>query len=223
MSPLRHTYHSSVYRNFRAIPPSDQREIIHFFEKHEKAIRQSYPEEFFEMLALYGEALFDTNHFRKFTVVADEIIFRSIEQNIVTFKGQDVYRHMLYLKARAHLKCLETDEAEHILRELLRMAPADQSYLRLLRRACYIRKPNWVRQARAMAVLLFLISALVTALEVLFITPFTPEWTTDVQLVRNSLFGLGWLFLISSDLLLRIRIQREVRAFVASVRSGKGE
>jgi hypothetical protein len=213
MSSVKNTYHSALYREFRAIAPADQRKIIHFFEQHEEAIRGLYPEEVFEMITTYSEALYDINQFRKFLVVADEVIYRSIEQNVVFFQGKDIYKWMLYRKARALLKCLDPDPAEHILRELLRMAPKEKAYLRLLRKCFYLRKPNWVRQARAIGIFLFLLTALVTALEVLFVTPFTPDWTPEIQLVRNSTFGLGILAIVGSDLIHRHRINRALGRF----------
>ncbi|MBR9920433.1 MAG: hypothetical protein GYB31_06300 [Bacteroidetes bacterium] len=210
MAKTRQTYHSRLYREFRAIPPNDHRARVHYFENHEDEIRGLYPEEVFEFVAAYALALYEINDYRRFLVMVEEVLIRSINDNFLDFQGEDVYERMLFRKSIAHLNLREMKACQHTLTELLRMSPTKPEYVKILGKCWYFQKPAWVKTTRAISVAIFIAAALVTAFEVLFITPFTPGWTDDIQLIRNSLFVLGICGLVLSETMHRLLIQHKL-------------
>ncbi|MCB0707701.1 MAG: hypothetical protein KDC34_20440 [Saprospiraceae bacterium] len=213
MAKLEFNYYSSVYREFRAIPKHDHRARIHFFEKEEVHIRNLHPEELFEFIAFYALALYETNDFRRFLVVVEEVLIRSIEFNQIDFQGEDVYQNMLFRKGNAHLKLFELDACNHTLKELLRISPTNPAYVKLLGKCWYHQKPAWIKTSRAISVSIFILTAIITSLEVLFVTPFTPEWTNEIQLIRNLFFSAGILLLGITELVHRIMLHRRLTAY----------
>ena len=76
------TYHSPIYRNFRAIDGSEHRRIVRFYERNEKSILLLDFEEYFELLVTYTKALFEISEYRKHLLMADVVVKTSILQNI---------------------------------------------------------------------------------------------------------------------------------------------
>ncbi len=221
MALYKSTYHHKIYRDFHAIEASAYRQIIRFFEEHEARIKELDFEEYFEMLTTYVGALFETGAYRNFLLMVDVLIEITIEQNILTYKGEDLYQNLLFRKAAALYNLMQYDRADYILRELIKMDPCHGDSVRLLKKCLRRKQPRFVHRARATAILLFLFSALVISLEVLLIRPFYLQYTGAFETFRNLLFLLGCGILIGSDLIHRWRVEKEVNDYSSAVRKSK--
>ena len=165
------------------------------------------------MLVAYADSLFAVERFRQYKVMAQEVLEASIKGNVEQFSGQDIFRNTLYQKAAAHFRLLEYGQADYTLRELLRIHPQDRMAISLLRRCLYRCHPKFLRRARAAAVLLFLLAAIVTATEVLAVRPFWTSWVATFEWIRNGLFAVGILSLVLSEFWHRLRIDHELSGF----------
>lgn len=196
MSSIR-TYHSALYRDFVSLKDRRPGSIIRFFEQHESAIRQLDFEEYFEMLTAYCDALFDAGAYAEYRLVADEVVAGVIEANIGIYDGKDLFYHTLFRKAASCYHVQHFAEAEHILRELIKISPSDKLARRFLHRCLFHQYPPWIQKARALAIFLILWSVLVTVAELLWIRAFHPQWIGLFQNVRYGLVlaALGVLLL----------------------------
>ena len=215
------TYHSPIYRHFKEIEGDAHRAIISFFDKNEAEIKRLEFEEYFELLVAYSNALFEVGHYPKHLQVVDNVIEASIIYNIRTYKGQDIYRHMLARKAAALYNTLDFDKANHVFRELIKIDPNDQVSILLLKRSMRRRQPGYLRISKAAGVFCFLLTALIIALEVLLIATFKPEYQEPVMRLRMGVFMGGWMFLGMGDLWHRGRVHLYVTQFVRHVKFEK--
>lgn len=190
------TYYTQVYRKFKAIEPSAYREIVRFYEKEERKILQLDFEEFFELLISYVDALFEIGAYRKHLTLVDVVIEKSIQHNIKYYRNQDLFQKMLFRKAASLFNTQDYTKAEYVVTQLYRMHPEDESAMLLYRKCRLKARPVLLNYVRAGGVFLFFLSALVIALEVLFVRPWYDIHVDLIMNVRNSIFLLACLALI---------------------------
>ena len=221
MNAPRQTYHSPIYREFRAIEGTEWRTVRRFYEEYETEIRQLEFDEYFELLLAYSNALFEIGLYEKYLGVADTVIENSISRNIKFFNGVDVFQETLLRKAASHFHNYEFEKSEYILREILRIDPYDEAAALLLKKCLQKMRSQFIRRARALAMSLFLLSAAVICVEMLAVRIFYPAFTEPVELARTVIFFLGIVVLVLGELLHRWRCLREVDGFVRVLRRRK--
>ncbi len=221
MSYSQSTYHSKIYREFKAIEAAAYRQIIHFYEKQEDAIKKLDLEEYFELTTAYVNALFEVGAFHKHLSLVDHIIELAITHNIEFYKGEDIFLKMLFRKAASFYNLFEYDKAEYILREIIRINPWEKDAVLFLKKCMRSKQPRYVQYARAISIFLFLVAAMVIALEVLLVRPFFKSYIASVEETRFIIFGMGGIILISGDILHRLVVEHRVNDFVNSIRRQK--
>lgn len=215
------TYPSQLYRDFMEIEPSSYHQIIRFVESHEDEMEYIHDEERFELLESYVTALFEVGAYRKHLQQVDRVIEEVIGQNIRFFKGEDIFQKMLFRKAASHYQLLEYSRAEFVLKELLRINPAYADAAQFLKKCRRSKRPRLLRQSKAVSVLLFMLAAVVIAVEVLIVRNFYPEYTQLIETTRLSLMGAGLLVLFGGDLIHRLLIEADVNEFIQEARRRK--
>ena len=119
--------HSETYEGFLAIEANAYKERIQYIEENFFMLRELDAEEYFDMMVLYGEALFETGEYGRQAKLADHIIEMSIERNIVIHRHEDVYFETLFKKAASLHNLDKIDPAVHILKELIKINPDHES------------------------------------------------------------------------------------------------
>lgn len=211
MASTKSGFRSQLYLEFQDLAPDSFREQVRFFESRESSIRQLSLEEFFELLAAYTTALFETGQYSKFLLRADELIELSMECNLHEYKGRDVFLTTLYQKAYALYYRMEYKACEHVLTELVKIDPSEASYKKLLRRCLLARIPRYVQQARAVAILLIFLSAGVTAVELLVFRSFYPQWVAFTELFRTGLFLAAISLLVLASAVFQCQVSRRIK------------
>lgn len=220
---LPSTYHSRLYRDFKAIEPNAYRDIIRFYEEWEAKILELEFEECFDMMVAYANALFEIGNYRGYLLMVDPVIESSIQHNIATYQGEDIYRSLLFRKAAALFHCRETDGAEYILQELIHIDPYDSDCILFIKK-CYRTRQNAIkRNSRAICVFMLLAAALLAGVEVLLIRPFFQNLTPDVEHTRYFLMIAGLLVLAFGELLLMWKAHHYTREMVHQLRKRKSE
>jgi tetratricopeptide (TPR) repeat protein len=221
MSFSQSTYQSKIFRDFKAIEASAYRQIIHFYEKLEESIRQLDFDEHFEVLTTYVNALFEVGSYHKHLLLVDLVIETAITHNISFYKGEDIFLKMLFRKAASLYNLLEYEKAEYILREIIRINPWNKDAVLFLKKCLRRQQPKYILITRAMSIVLFLMAAVVIALEVLMVRPFFEEYTPLVEQARFTLFGMGGLLLVGVSFIHRLRVEHQVNEFVHRIQQQK--
>ncbi|MCB0568673.1 MAG: hypothetical protein KDC66_02870 [Phaeodactylibacter sp.] len=215
------TYHSRAYRDFKEIEPVDYRRIIRFYEEREELIQKLDHEECFELLAAYVNALFEVGAYQKHLLMVDVAIEMAIHHNIGRYQGEDIFHKLLFRKAASLYNRMEYERAEYILRELVRIEPRNRDAVQFLKKCLRRQEPSFVGTAKAGSILLFMLSAFIISLEVLFVRPFYKLYTEPVEAMRTVIFLAGWAVLLGGIALHRFRVERKVEKFVARAASKK--
>jgi tetratricopeptide (TPR) repeat protein len=212
MRPL-YANRSETYEAFLAIDEGAYKEKIQYIEENFFMLRQLEAEEYFDMMVLYGEALFEAGEYARQAKLADQIVEMSIERNILKHRDQDVYFETLFKKAASLHNLDKIDQAVHILKELVKINP-DHESTKLFLINCLIRqKKPTVRPYRNISLMLLLFSALVIALELILVRRLWPSWTAIIEIVRNGLFISGVILLIAGEVMVRYRAVEDVYSF----------
>lgn len=218
--PLYHE-HSETYEAFLAIEANAYKEKILYIEENFFMLRELDADEYFDMMVLYSEALFESAEYARQAKLADHILEMSIERNIVTHRDQDIYFETLFKKAAALHNLDKIDQAVHILKELLKINP-DHESSKLFLINCFIRqKKPAVKPYRTISLVVLLCSAVVIAFELIFVRPLWPTWQSVVEMIRNGLFIAGVLLLIAGEVMVRYKAVEDVYSFTKATRKKK--
>ncbi len=214
-------YRSKIYRDFKEIDTGEYRAIIRFFEENQESIQNLELEEYFELMVSYLGALFEIGAYERYLRLANGAIETSIIHNIHFFRGEDVYQKLLFHKAAAHFNLYQYSQAEHILRELIKMDPYDEDSIRFLKRTLWVQKPNYIKSTRGWSILLFFAAAIIICLELLAVRPFFPEYTHHTEVARLVVFSLGLVSMFIGDIYHQIRVNIQSSRFVQKMRKRK--
>jgi len=214
---------SKTYDAFLAIEAMGYKEKIQYIEENFFMLRQLDGEEYFDMMVLYGEALFEVGEYARQAKLADHIVEMSIERNIIMHRGQDVYFETLFKKAASLHNLDKIDQAVHILKELVKINP-DHESTKLFLINCIIRqkKPS-VRPYRNISLVMLLSSAVIIAIELILVRRLWPSWTMIIEMIRNGLFIAGVILLIAGEVMMRYRAVEDVYSFSRNTKKKKEE
>jgi hypothetical protein len=211
MSFQKTTYHSRIYRDFKAIPSTDYRRIVRFYERFEKSILTLDFDEYFDLLVAYSRALFEISEYQKCILMSETVIHTSIMDNITHINGEEIYCNTLFRKAAAHYNLYEYAETEHILQELLKLQPYNPLSIMLLEKTLRKKETRFIQNIRAATIFLLLMAAMTIAIELLLVRPFFEKYTAIIENGRNSMFALGLFVLIGGTLLHYWRVHWHVK------------
>lgn len=213
---IRPTIYTRLYRDFLAIEPKNYHAIIRFYEQWEAQIAKLDDDQHYELLFAFTNALFEVGAYRQFLAVVDQAILVSLDESFhkeEAFK-QQLFEQLLFRKAAAFVQVIEPAKAEHVVRELLRINPRHALAPLLLQKTLRQQNTSINTVTRAMAILLFGLSALIILIEVLVIRSFYDMYTAPVELSRNLIFIGGLLILGLGEALTHWRAYRYTRRFL---------
>lgn len=190
-------YH--VYDNFVEIRGHSYSSLVKFYELNYVEIKQLPLKEYLELHTEYLNALFELSLYRKYLLECDELIEISIMHNIYYYGGEDLLQSTLLRKAACHYNIYDTENAERLAKELLKINPSHKS-AKLLYEKCLMRKnKSFVNLGRGISIVLLLSSAMVIFIELVLIRPFYEEYLYATQITRIILFALGLAVLLISE------------------------
>ncbi len=203
------------------IESGDFQQIIHYYEENEEAIKNLDFEEYFELLVIYVNALFERGQYEKHLINVDVVIENSILRSIQYFRGEDIYRKMLFKKAASLFNLHQYNKADYVLRELIKIDPFEKDSIQFLKKCLRKSKSNLIRITRAVSILFFLLTAAIIAFEILSIRPFHSKYTNYVEGTRIGTFIIGLLILVGGHVFHRWKIEKEINDFAESIKKQK--
>lgn len=215
MSP-RH--HSQLYRQLRAIDPRDNQRVIRMYEEREQEIGRLNVEENFELTVYYADALFATGAYRQHLMMVDLVIQASMQYNIAVVPDieGDIFQHLLFRKAVSAYRLRKYDTAAHVARELIRINPERDMFIRFLRITYFKSQRSVLQFGRGAFIFCILLAAAAVTFELLFVRPFYPNY-----LEYSQLFIMA-AFISSITLILLSYLFAHVRAHLRAVRFKRG-
>ncbi len=215
------TFQSRIYLEFLEIASNEYRAIVQYFEDNLEDIKLLHFDEYFELLLAYLDGLFQLRHFQSYLKRVDVAIEATILRNIKHHHGFNVYERLLFRKATALYNVMEYQKAEYILKELLKMNPNKKKYADFLRKCLNKAIPGFIHKTRAVSVILFFLSAFIISIEILLIRQFYEVHHSDVQILRNITFCLGWIVLLGGEAIHRMKVKKRVSLTVENIKVKK--
>lgn len=213
--------HTKLYQDFVGIEVGAYHTIVRFYEAKTAEIALLNFDNYFEILVDYTNALFEIGAYDKHLTEVTKVIKLSIAHNIQFYKGEDIYFKSLFQKAAAHYNLLEQEKAEYILRELIKINPYNDLTIRFLKKCKTHAQPKYIKIARATSIFLFLTAALIAAIEVIVIYPFSPTDATLFLSIRMAALSLGLFVLIGTFIYHRYQVDADINRFVKKIRARK--
>lgn len=192
-------YRMKLYRNFKALEANDFHGITRYYERNEDGIRSLDIDEYFDCTLAYAEALFETGAYRKHVLVCEQLLELLINQDLDGWQAEELFREVLFKKAASHFRLGEFRQAEHVLRELVKIHPWDAMPQRFLQTCLLKQKPAWLSYMRVAAVVLSLLAAVTVMAELFVIRPFFTEHYQTALYAHNGLLASGVLVLVAGE------------------------
>jgi tetratricopeptide (TPR) repeat protein len=197
---MKTDFYSRIYRQFLGINPGDYQKIIQYFEDNEEIIRGLIFDHFKEMIYAYADALFQSGFYKKYILLADEMLPISIEYEI----DQRQFNAILFRKAASLYNIGRLKAAEQILEQLLRIDPENKDVSLFLKKCYKLRKRDKYDVYKACSLFLFFISAAIILVEWLWITPFFEMYLEVTQMIRSGIFLIAFGILAGNYILQEI-------------------
>ncbi|WMX14753.1 MULTISPECIES: hypothetical protein [unclassified Aureispira] len=159
---IKYSEQSRIFRDFRSIPYSDYYYLIRFYEQYDQDISDLPFDEGLIMSYYYANALFETQEYDTHIAMSNYILEQSIIHNVRYIDGEDVYMTVLHKKTYSHLKLEETETAQNLATQLVRLDPSHYLYHILLRQCFSAKRPTWIRPLLTMSAVSTIMGAIVT-------------------------------------------------------------
>lgn len=169
----------SRYDEILAARMESHHAVIHMYEKAESAFRYLPQADHTALLLVYMDALFATGRYQDFANRIEDTILRVLDGD----HPSAVFHHLLYRKAAAHYHLREIDQAEHVLLQLIRIAPRHPLASRFLTKCRYEAGTQRWKRLREWTLAMAGLSIFALILTLLF----QPE---------HPGFRVGWLVLV---------------------------
>lgn len=215
------TFTKDIFASFKALDLKSYHEVINFYETNHAQIQHLYLDEYTEILLAYSNALFETGDYKTYSKVATQLIEMIIMHDIDHLEHENLFERVLFKKAAAHYHLFELDDAEKILWELLKMNPSNSIAAYLLRKCRTKNQPLYLRWAKAVSIVMFLLAAFIIALELLLVQPFFAEHEKSAQTIRFSVFFGGISLLILAETTHRIVAYHSVSRTISEIKFKK--
>ncbi len=176
------------------------RSIIQFYERHQKDIFHLEEKESLELNIIYLRSLFEVGSYENFLKYVDGAIEAIIFNNILEFEGEDIYYELLFRKASALYHLYRFEDSAYICGQLIKINSDNSLAPHLLRKIYVDRKPKYLHSSRAASLVMFLVTAVLCAIELLLLTSTYEVYQPNVEVVRISVFCLGIALLAGSQL-----------------------
>jgi len=214
-------FQSELYLKFLDIGLKKYRKVILFYEEHEIQIMVLHHDEYFELFISYINALFEIGEHEKFLQNIDEGIELSIARKVNIYRGEDLYHKLLFRKAACLYHQMRYPEAKYILEELIKIQPWNDHTIMFLKKCNRAKKPAYVMNTMGAGIFIFILTAIVIAVEIFVIRQYFDKHTSFFEVCRISMFCLGVLVLVSGRAYHLWKVHNSVESFVTKQRKRK--
>ena len=184
-------YQNEIYYDFLSIEDRSYNEKIRFVEQNWKGIEHLGSQVSVEIFYDYIIALTELEKHHAVIPIAQRLLELVIKENILSLKGKDVYRDILFKKGIALCATKQLDEAEHITKELIKMDRENHFYKKLWLKIKKMQRRDYTQKILATSIAFFLLSGATIAIELLFVRIFYNDHVGTVELSRNLMLFIG--------------------------------
>lgn len=198
--------YSQLFRSFISIEKSNYGKVILFFQKNEEGIRALNDKEFNEIMLDFCDALFEAGQYEKYINFSVEILPISLEYGVPDY----LYSKILFRRAASFYNIGLTSNAENILTQLFRISPEKREVQLLFKKCIQRKRKGIIQKNRAIAILIILLTALFSSVEVLFIRPFYELYASSFEKMRYILIFSTVIVVATGKIKTYLSIKRQI-------------
>jgi len=203
-----------VYQDYRCIEPKDYQERIRFFVHNRPDIVQLPYKARLEISLEYTVALFEVGEYDQFLRHVDQLLEITIEENVYSIDGDDIYQELLFRKGCALHNKVAFQEADHIFSELIRIDKKNKVYQQVYNQNKVSQLRYEGQKFRSMVILLLMLTGVLIGVELLVILPFFEEAAQSFEWFRNGVFGLALFSIVLQEVGMRITSRRRISKLI---------
>lgn len=181
--------------DYAKIEKTNYQAKVQFYEERQSKIGELLTKDKFEIDVDYTFALFELGKYYKCVDILENLIEQVINENIFILNGEDIFQSLLFKKSACHYNIGEPNKSKHVLQELIKMDPLNETYQTFFKRCYRNEYKQEYRWMGGLVVGLFLLAAFVISIELLIIRPFYFEQAEAVEISRNAIFVIALLVL----------------------------
>lgn len=206
--------YSALYQDFFRIDSNAYRALVRFYDVHREAVALLPFEEYFDIYVSYAASLFELGYYEKYILCAENILIDCIEHNITIFRKENLYEITMLRKAKAYNQTYQDYKCDHLLKELIRLNPKNDSAIFLYKKSLLQQTPKYVYHVRAYSLVLFLFTGIIIFFEIIVVRNFFPDFTKQIELARTVTLFSGVLMLVGVDLFNRWKVRQYLKKFI---------
>lgn len=211
-------YPQQLYTEYFRIHTNDYRKKLRFYEDNLNSIGVLSDNLQLELKHDYLLTLFEVGKYQRYIDNVDELIERSIIENIVEYKGKDLFQQLLFKKAACHYNLSQIEEATHISSELIKLDPTNALYKTVFKKCKRIDNSQIQTIIRGVALLFLFASLGIIMVELLVVRPWYPEFTSIIENIRNAGIATSFITLIVGEAIFMRQYQRDISSTLSSRR-----
>ncbi len=210
------SYQSKVYLTYFSIDANNYVDKIACYENRYQEIEQLVDMVRTEIELDYTLSLFQVGRYHQYISQSAPLIEKVITENIHQVQGEDIFQKLLFNKAASYYNVGEFDQASHIMLELCKMDPHDQTYYafssKILRTLSY-RKFD---KMKAAALGMILLALMIIVFEILIARTLLEDIVAPLEFSRNALMGCSVGLLVLHEARIRLHIRGIIKAAIAA-------
>ena len=211
------SYKFSPYLQYFRLGETAYRDKVRFYEENIDSLELLSFHDKIEVDIDYLLCVFEVGRYEKFLAQVDRVIETIIEQNIHSFKGENIFNELIFRKAACLFQMHKYHECKVILAQLIRMDKGNQLYAGLYNICNRKIHNDTIVTIKALAMASILIVAGITIAGILLIEPFFEPYLSPFRVLRNVLLGFSIFCMVGLELGFQIRMYRETGLFSVQV------
>ena len=215
MTILKSTDLKNIYLGFREISSRDFSKQIYYVEKHLDTIGHMIDPHRIEIMDKYVKALFEVGHYQKCLSKIDPLLTDLFESDHHP-EEKVILCELLIRKACSQYNLSNFKEAEHIIKELIKIKPELSRPVQILHsiKLRTIRKK--LLGLRSLSIMLLFFGLCITCIDLLVVQNFYPEQASSVMIFRNFILGISGASLLGLELGAFLKSKNLSKAFHAA-------
>jgi len=154
----------NLLMDYSKIDKSNYKAKVQFYEERRGKISELLTRDKLELDIDYTFALFELGKYIKCLATLEILIEQVIRENIFKIDGEDVFQSLLFKKSACHYNLGEPKKSMHVLQELIKMNPKDETYQIFFKRCNRNELKQAYRWMSGLVVGLFLLAAFIISI-----------------------------------------------------------
>ena len=198
MSTIKSTYDSDIFLGFKAIPKKNFSRKIFYVEKHSETIYNMDDISRINLLDQYSNALFELGHYEKCLGHLETLILDVVNSDLDS-KNNEIFCQLLLRKSCSQFNIDKLEDAEHVIKELIKIMPESIRSVKVLRTIHYKATTKSMGNFRAVLILFLFLGIGMTCMDLLIIQNFYPESAFITSITRNTIILFAGIGLIAAE------------------------